>query len=31
LKRMTGARLVVSEPDKELLESCGKLDCVISL
>jgi metallo-beta-lactamase class B len=26
LKRMTGARLVVSEPDKELLESGGKLD-----
>ena len=26
LKRMTGARLVVSEQDKELLESGGKLD-----
>ena len=26
LKRMTGARLVVSEPEKELLESGGKLD-----
>src|SRR6266487_702624 len=26
LKRMTGARLLVSEPDKELLESGGKLD-----
>jgi len=26
LKRMTGARLVVSEPDKELLESGGRLD-----
>jgi metallo-beta-lactamase class B len=26
LKRMTGARLIVSEPDKELLESGGKLD-----
>ena len=26
LKRMTGARVVVSEPEKELLESGGKLD-----
>src|SRR5580765_6474083 len=26
LKRMTGARLIVSEQDKELLESGGKLD-----
>lgn len=26
LKRMTGAKLVVSEPDKELFESGGKLD-----
>src|SRR4026209_2391225 len=26
LKRMTGARLVVSEPDKELFESGGRLD-----
>jgi metallo-beta-lactamase class B len=26
LKRMTGARLIVSEPEKELLESAGKLD-----
>jgi metallo-beta-lactamase class B len=26
LKRMTGARLIVSEPDKALLESGGKLD-----
>jgi metallo-beta-lactamase class B len=26
LKRMTGARLLVSEPDKELLESGGKAD-----
>jgi metallo-beta-lactamase class B len=26
LKRMTGARLLVSEPDKELLESGGRLD-----
>jgi metallo-beta-lactamase class B len=26
LKRMTGAKLIVSEPDKELLESGGKLD-----
>ena len=26
LKRMTGARLVVSEPDRELLESGGKAD-----
>jgi metallo-beta-lactamase class B len=26
LKRMTGARLIVSEPDKELLESGGKAD-----
>jgi metallo-beta-lactamase class B len=26
LKRMTGARLMVSEPDKELLESGGQLD-----
>jgi len=26
LKRMTGARLIVSEPDRELLESGGRLD-----
>src|SRR5436190_11371014 len=26
LKRMTGARLIVSEPDKELFESGGRLD-----
>src|SRR5437667_3873054 len=26
LKRMTGARLIVSEPDKELLESGGRSD-----
>jgi metallo-beta-lactamase class B len=26
LKRMTGARLIVSEPDKELLETGGKAD-----
>lgn len=26
LKRMTGARLIVSEPDKELYESGGKMD-----